>query len=248
MTSVQLTQVMGVGWNLGNSLDAIGGETAWGNPKTTLQMIQLVKQSGFDAIRLPVSWNQYANQNNAAIDAAWLNRVREVVQYSVDSGLYVIVNIHWDGGWIDSAWFMRFDPELHAAAREGRGVSVTDIAMAHGAVAQTDAAALRLKAATGSITVGQLDTRTTTMAEVMTPNPQTLDPDCHYVQALQLMHDGGFRHVPVVEGGGTKLFAQSKTWIYRHPEETKKLLWLGTHALAPKFFVTEHILAIDEIG
>lgn len=46
-----------------------------------------------------------------------------------------------------------------------------------------------------------LDSRTTTMAEVMTRNPRTISPDCHFVQALQLMHEGGFRHVPVVEEG-----------------------------------------------
>ena len=44
-----------------------------------------------------------------------------------------------------------------------------------------------------------MDTRATTMAEVMTRNPQTITPDCHFSQALQMMHDGGFRHVPVVE-------------------------------------------------
>lgn len=101
-SATEIASRIKLGWNLGNTLEATGGETAWGNPKTTLQMIQLVKQSGFDAIRLPVSWNQYANQSNAAIDPAWLNRVQEVVQYSVDSGLYVIVNIHWDGGWLEN--------------------------------------------------------------------------------------------------------------------------------------------------
>jgi endoglucanase len=100
-TATEIASRIKLGWNLGNTLEAIGGETAWGNPKTTSQFIQLVKQSGFDAIRLPVSWNQYANQSTAKIDAAWLNRVREVVQYSVDAGLHVVVNIHWDEGWLE---------------------------------------------------------------------------------------------------------------------------------------------------
>jgi len=100
-TATEIASRIKLGWNLGNTLEAIGGETAWGNPKTTSQFIQLVKQSGFDAIRLPVSWNQYANQSTAKIDSAWLNRVREVVQYSVDAGLYVVVNIHWDEGWLE---------------------------------------------------------------------------------------------------------------------------------------------------
>lgn len=100
-TATEIASRIKLGWNLGNTLEAIGGETAWGNPKTTSQFIQLVKQSGFDAIRLPVSWNQYANQSTAKIDSAWLNRVREVVQHSVDAGLYVVVNIHWDEGWLE---------------------------------------------------------------------------------------------------------------------------------------------------
>lgn len=101
-SAAEIASRIQLGWNLGNSLEAIGGETAWGNPAATRELIQLVKQNGFDAIRLPVSWNQYADQTTAEIDPAWLNRVREVVEYSVDAGLYVIVNIHWDEGWLEN--------------------------------------------------------------------------------------------------------------------------------------------------
>lgn len=100
----QLASKMTIGFNIGNTLEATGGksETYWGNPKITKEFVAFVKQSGFTAIRLPVSWDQYANQATAEIDAAWLNRVKEVVQYCVDSDLYVIVNIHWDGGWLEN--------------------------------------------------------------------------------------------------------------------------------------------------
>lgn len=101
-TATEIASRIQLGWNLGNSLEAIGGETAWGNPATTRELIQLVKQSGFDAIRLPVSWNQYANQSTAKIDTAWLSRIRQIVEYSVEAGLYVIVNIHWDEGWLEN--------------------------------------------------------------------------------------------------------------------------------------------------
>ena len=43
------------------------------------------------------------------------------------------------------------------------------------------------------------DARRTQLAEVMTPNPQTVHPDESFARALHLMHAGGFRHVPVVE-------------------------------------------------
>ena len=45
------------------------------------------------------------------------------------------------------------------------------------------------------------DARTTRLAEVMTPEPLTVDPDRTFGHALQLMHKHGFRHVPVVENG-----------------------------------------------
>lgn len=44
-----------------------------------------------------------------------------------------------------------------------------------------------------------LDARTTTLAEVMTRGPKTVGPDATFNAALELMHDGGFRHVPVVD-------------------------------------------------
>ena len=77
------------------------GETSWANPKITNELIVKAKSSGFDAIRLPVSWSQYANQPTAKIDPAWLDRVKQVVKYCIDNDLYVIVNIHWDGAWLE---------------------------------------------------------------------------------------------------------------------------------------------------
>jgi len=66
-------------------------------------LIDLVKANGFNAIRIPCSWNQnMANATTAQIKADWLARVKEVVQYCVDNNMYVIVNIHWDGGWLEN--------------------------------------------------------------------------------------------------------------------------------------------------
>jgi aryl-phospho-beta-D-glucosidase BglC (GH1 family) len=103
MTSnaVQIAAQIRLGWNLGNTLEAIGGETAWGNPLTTQALIDKVKASGFNAVRIPCSWDQYADARTAKIQDAWLNRVQQVVQYCINDGLYVILNIHWDGGWLD---------------------------------------------------------------------------------------------------------------------------------------------------
>jgi endoglucanase len=100
-TAVQLAAKMKLGWNIGNTLEATGSETAWGNPKVTKALIDLVKANGFNAIRIPCAWNQYANAATAKINTVWLDRVKEVVQYCVDNDMYVIVNIHWDGGWLE---------------------------------------------------------------------------------------------------------------------------------------------------
>jgi endoglucanase len=100
--AVQLAAKFKLGWNLGNTLEAIGGETAWGNPHVTQALIDKVKASGFTAVRIPCSWDQYADQSSAKIKDAWLDRVKQVVQYCVNDGLYVILNIHWDGGWLEN--------------------------------------------------------------------------------------------------------------------------------------------------
>jgi endoglucanase len=100
--AVQLAAKISLGWNLGNTLEAIGGETAWGNPQATQALIDKVKASGFNAIRIPCTWNQYADAKTAKIQDAWLERVKQVVQYCVNDGLYVILNAHWDNGWLDA--------------------------------------------------------------------------------------------------------------------------------------------------
>ena len=104
LTSVQLTQKMGAGWNLGNSLEAIGGETAWGNPMVTQQLINSVKAAGFKTIRIPVAWSRFSDANNFVIDANWMARVEEVVNYALTADMYVMINIHWDGGWMQPTY------------------------------------------------------------------------------------------------------------------------------------------------
>jgi len=101
-TATELAKKIKVGLNIGNTLEATGGETGWGNPLIANDLVKAIKQNGFNAIRLPVAWNQYADQATATISATWLNRVKQVVQYCVDNDMYVIVNIHWDGGWLEN--------------------------------------------------------------------------------------------------------------------------------------------------
>jgi endoglucanase len=108
ITSMALVKDMGLGWNLGNTLDAVGGETAWGAPLTTQAMIQAVAASGFKSIRIPVTWMQhFGAAPGYVIDATWMNRVQQIVDWAVGAGMYVIINMHHDGlsgtGWIEGA-------------------------------------------------------------------------------------------------------------------------------------------------
>lgn len=101
-TATEIAARIKLGLNIGNTLEAIGGETAWGNPLITQALIDTTKARGFNAIRLPCSWDQYADTTTARISDTWLNRVKAVVQYCINADLYVLLNIHWDGGWLEN--------------------------------------------------------------------------------------------------------------------------------------------------
>lgn len=108
ITAEELFAQMTAGWNLGNSLDAVGNgmtsETAWGNPKVTKELIDAVKAAGFDTVRIPVTWMGHFDADTYEIDAEWLARVNEVVDYVLDNDMYAIINIHHDGNDTDQSW------------------------------------------------------------------------------------------------------------------------------------------------
>ncbi len=92
---------MGFGANIGNTFDnTTAWETGWGQPLVTQAFINGMASHGIKTVRVPVAWNTYAV--NGVVDATKMNRVKEVVGWILDAGMYAIVNIHWDGGWIDS--------------------------------------------------------------------------------------------------------------------------------------------------
>lgn len=97
---------MKIGWNLGNSFDAVDCtwltdemdyESAWCGARATPELIQTLKDAGFNTVRIPVSWhNHVKDKESYTISEAWLNRVNEVVDYCIDRDMYVIINIHHD--------------------------------------------------------------------------------------------------------------------------------------------------------
>lgn len=121
-TAKSIAAEMGLGWNLGNTMEAIGGPTAWGNFVPPQSLITSVKQAGFNTIRLPVAWDGNANQSTYEINAAWMAQVKGLVDMCIKDSLFVVLNIHWDGGWlenkIDSASF-RPDMKAKIIAKQG---------------------------------------------------------------------------------------------------------------------------------
>ncbi len=101
-----LAAKMYAGINIGNTLEAPTGETDWGNPKVSKTYIDGLKVMGFNAVRIPCAWSSHiVNETTYEIDAKWLDRVSEVVGYCVANDMYAIVNIHWDGGWLEDHIF-----------------------------------------------------------------------------------------------------------------------------------------------
>ncbi|MCF0202824.1 MAG: cellulase family glycosylhydrolase [Bacteroidaceae bacterium] len=101
-----LAKQINVGWNLGNSLEADGSEEAWGNPVTTQEMIQGVKNNGFNAIRIPVRWCVRAD-DKMNIKAEEMARVKQIVDWALAEDMYVILNSHHDN------WYDRLDPSTY---------------------------------------------------------------------------------------------------------------------------------------
>lgn len=115
MTSQELVNSIRVGWNLGNTFDvcqtdrdgdgkldehaengAEVDEKLWGNPEATRELFKSLTDDGVNAVRIPVTWRDHIDEFGN-IDASWLNRVQQVVDYAYNCGLYVIINVHHDG-------------------------------------------------------------------------------------------------------------------------------------------------------
>ena len=97
MTAEEAMQEMTIGWNLGNTFDAPEGELSWGNPMTTKEMIQKLYDLGFRTLRIPISWHRHVSPApEYTIDETFLERIKTVVNYGLETGMYVIINSHHD--------------------------------------------------------------------------------------------------------------------------------------------------------
>ena len=149
---------MRVGWNLGNTLDSNSGdvnnmwiehwsnrqpadyETAWGQSVTKPELLQMFKQAGFNAVRVPVTWYPHMEATFSSvtwdndtqtltpwdmahddigtqIQPEWMKRVHEVVDYVISQDMYCILNIHHDTGASSTAWLIA-DEAVYAREKE----------------------------------------------------------------------------------------------------------------------------------
>ena len=135
-TAAEAVKNMAVGWNLGNTLDSNSGdvnnmwiekwssrtpkdyETAWGQPVTKPELMKMMKEAGFNAVRVPVTWYPHMEAKfqlsgtvwdkenddiGTTIQTAWMKRVHEVVDYVIGQGMYCILNVHHDTGAANTA-------------------------------------------------------------------------------------------------------------------------------------------------
>ncbi|WP_303765765.1 glycoside hydrolase family 5 protein [Ruminococcus flavefaciens] len=115
MTTMEIVSDMGIGINLGNTFESSGDwieqwgdgtpnayETAWGSPTVTEDLIKGYAAEGFDSLRIPVAWsNMMSKDGSYTISDKYMARVKQVTDWALDADLYVIVNLHWDGGWLE---------------------------------------------------------------------------------------------------------------------------------------------------
>ena len=126
-----LVEPMGMGYNIGNTMEVPENPTGWGNPLPTAAYIKAIKAAGFNTVRIPCAWYSHSdaltkdiaanggtadNKNythvgkasdftNPTIDATWLKQVKDVVDMIIAEGMYVVLNSHWDEGWLEDRVF-----------------------------------------------------------------------------------------------------------------------------------------------
>ena len=134
-TAFEAAANFGPGWNLGNTLDSTSynlndakagkvgwivqwgkkdtqgnllpeaWETAWGQPIVTEKIVDYILSLGFSTVRIPITWAEHIGEDDQ-IDPRWMARVKDVVDLFHSKGIYVIINMHHDGGadgWLETS-------------------------------------------------------------------------------------------------------------------------------------------------
>lgn len=124
LSTLDLTKyAMGIGWNLGNQMEQSNWagdyktvtdcEKSAGNPVATQKTFDGLKSFGINTVRVPVAWSNFMSTDGKyTINEDLMKRVEEIINYALNDEMYVIINIHWDGGW----WGMFGAEEMNAAS------------------------------------------------------------------------------------------------------------------------------------
>ena len=103
------------GWNLGNTMEA-----TWGVPNWTAAPFYTAANAGFNAVRIPCAWDFNSTTNisggvtNYVINPAFMAKVKQAVDDAIAAGMYVVINDHWDDGWLENNIGTNVDPTINA--------------------------------------------------------------------------------------------------------------------------------------
>lgn len=103
------------GWNLGNTMEA-----TWGVPSVSAAPFYTAANAGFNAVRIPCAWDFNATTNitgnvtNYPINPIYMAQVKQVVDWAIGAGMYVMINDHWDDGWLENNIGTNVDATINA--------------------------------------------------------------------------------------------------------------------------------------
>lgn len=102
--ATEVAKAISSGLNIGNTMECPSGEGAWSGAKINSDYLKGIKAAGFGAVRIPCAWGSHlvADESPWTIDPTWMARVKEVVSEAISAGLYVVLNDHWDNGWLEN--------------------------------------------------------------------------------------------------------------------------------------------------
>jgi aryl-phospho-beta-D-glucosidase BglC (GH1 family) len=115
-----MNKKLGRGINFGNSWDAEGAgsnDGGWSNPIQD-GWFAIVKNAGFNSIRLPVRWEQDANVNGGSISSARMNAVKADVDLAIKQGLTVIIDAHHHNTLNDAAANYSSNPSKYNSEKQ----------------------------------------------------------------------------------------------------------------------------------
>jgi hypothetical protein len=102
------------GMNVGNEL-----ELNWGPPNAAL--FYSAAFAGFNAVRIPCAWdmsgattNVSGGVTNYVISPSYMSQVKQTVDAAISQGMYVMINDHWDDGWLENNITNYVDPIINA--------------------------------------------------------------------------------------------------------------------------------------